>query len=733
MCWVIITQSVRLGGNDLLRVTTHNTRTLLYEHFGQLSPGVILITTRHKVVRVVLTLSPDRDVDREWDVGYNTKDLSAQFTRIDSAGSFVFPYYHKEMDFKGNGLDFNLLFEAKSDTKKLLINVADSDLNGGTVSFRFVEKYSSLNLFDANHTKPEFLLSKGQQIVVMIRGFRKYDTNPGNALRLDYEVVDSRCSQYKQRFLLDLTHFSQFINTGDIMRVLDDISRDSQPMAVIESQLLDTYWRHKYLYSTANRLRVSYESQHVVNTSGNYRFNDTAFHVELELNTKTKTLLPIVYTFEATSGYQLVVDLDDIHRLPGNGSQNLLAIYESTDRHSEQPIIELQSQAYPPRTIASNTNQLKLVFNQWVDYKLTVRKVKANGCYARAGTSYTRYHNTTCEPKCSWLIPGRPNTSGTFILHFTHISLPNSTDRLTLRMVGRDVKAILEFTGPFHTTSIPDVILPSNETHVLYTEHECLNQSSPLTITSLYTVSMTYWERDVSNTELIFTNYYHSLEFQTYNHPMDYPYGMDYLWKVYSTYFGINYTLATFSDISLRYNHSLNIKSLINSNTFGYNSLPPDTIFSLPMIANLTASYKTTWDDQVTFGGFRAILYPLECGGNFNMTYDSRIQVTTPDTLTNVTRCVWIINTGTGYEDSVLKLKFADYWRKDYITIYDSNTMRNGRLLDVRKGTVRSTTNTIIIDYSVRACSFCYSLWPLTINVYRKGVLYVANITTGNT
>ncbi|CAG2109389.1 unnamed protein product, partial [Medioppia subpectinata] len=70
-------QAMTLNSRDLLRVTTRDGKSVLYEHYGHMEPGVILLPTGHKVVRVTLTLSSD-PWDRKWDVDYNTKDLTAQ-------------------------------------------------------------------------------------------------------------------------------------------------------------------------------------------------------------------------------------------------------------------------------------------------------------------------------------------------------------------------------------------------------------------------------------------------------------------------------------------------------------------------------------------------------------------------------------------------------------------------------------------------------------------------------
>ncbi|CAG2174216.1 unnamed protein product [Oppiella nova] len=257
------------------------------------------------------------------------------------------------------------------------------------------------------------------------------------------------------------------------MRVLDGISRDSQPMAVIETQLLDTYWRHKYLYSTANRLWISYESQRVVNTSqpkdnligvrsisqgGNYHFNETTSLMELKINTKSKPLLPIVYTFDADIGYQLVVDFKDSQIPPGNGS--LLKVYDNTDRTYGQPLIDLQSQTSPyiyAYAIATNTNQLKLEIYQWVDIKLTVRKFVANGCNATAGDRYTSYSvSGSCQPLCSWLIPGRLNTIGTRILHFSQLSMDMPNDYVELVRVRDNLTKLLVVQVRWQTYNFPD-------------------------------------------------------------------------------------------------------------------------------------------------------------------------------------------------------------------------------------------------------------------------------------
>ncbi|CAG2116507.1 unnamed protein product [Medioppia subpectinata] len=378
-------QAMTLNSRDLLRVTTRDGKSVLYEHYGQLEPGVILLPTGHKVVRVTLTLSSD-PWDRKWDVDYNTKDLRAQLTRIDSPGRYVFPYSHRDMKFPSTGLDFDLVFESRHTQLKLLMSMEPGGLKSGTIRFYKVEKYGMEQLFDGNTTRPEFLLSTGQQIVAMIRGYRCESSSSAN-IRFMYEVVDSQCSQYKQiteaengttillpnnqalqtlhqykcvniyehhdvsaRFELQLDQFKAFINSADIMTVSDGLSQQCPPLAVIERQLLDTYWRTKYLQSTANTITVTYESRRVVNTTRsdnnligietvyhgfNYRFPayEDTYNLRLNLNTTTHIQsTPVIYTFESDNEHQLVLELNASVILPGSSDQPLFIVYDNVDR-----------------------------------------------------------------------------------------------------------------------------------------------------------------------------------------------------------------------------------------------------------------------------------------------------------------------------------------------------------------------------------------------------------------
>ncbi|CAG2118277.1 unnamed protein product, partial [Medioppia subpectinata] len=469
--------------------------------------------------------------DRKWDVDYNTKDLTAQLTRIDSPGRYVFPYSHRDMKFPSTGLDFDLVFESKHAQSKLLMSMEPGDLNGGTIRFYKVEKYGTEQLFDGNTTRPEFLLSTGQQIVAMIRGYRRESTSSAN-IRYKYEVVDSQCSQYKQitetenvptvllpdnqamqtlhqykcvniyehhdvsaRFELQLDQFKAFINSADIMTVSDGLSQQCPPLAVIEQQLLDTYWRTKYLQSTANTITVTYESRRVVNTTPsddnligiqtvyhgfNYRFPAYVDTYNLRLNLNTTTHIqstPVIYTFETDNEHQLVLELNASVILPGSSDQPLFNVYDNVDRDvsDRHKLITLYSRLYGPAIIPSNTNQLKLVFHQRVDYQLIVRRVlRAGNCNTTADwhsiTGFNVNINTT--NLCHLLIPGRADRTNTsVILRSTYVKHGAPEDWIgiykSVMNLDEPNPPIIGMTNVGLMTNMPDVILAANETYTL--------------------------------------------------------------------------------------------------------------------------------------------------------------------------------------------------------------------------------------------------------------------------
>ncbi|CAG2111489.1 unnamed protein product, partial [Medioppia subpectinata] len=763
-------QAMTLNSRDLLRVTTRDGKSVLYEHYGQLEPGVILLPTGHKVVRVTLTLSSD-PWDRKWDVDYNTKDLKSQLTRIDSPGRYVFPYSHRDMKFPSTGLDFDLVFESRHAQSKLLMSMEPGDLNGGTIRFYKVEKYGMEQLFDSNTTRPEFLLSTGQQIVAMIRGYRRESTSSAN-IRFMYEVVDSQCSQYKQnnfditqtdnvptvllpdnqalqtlhqykcvniyehhdvsaRFELQLDRFKSFINSADIMTVSDGLSQQCPPLAVIERQLLDTYWRTKYLQSTANTITVTYESRRVVNTTlsddnligiqtvyhgGNYKFlsDELTYQLRIDMNTSTHLQSnPGIYTFETDNDHQLVLELNASVILPGSSNQPLFDVYNNVDREvsDHHKLIRLYSGSYGPSIIPSNTNQLKLVFHQRVDYQLVVRQVLREGnCNTTAA-----WHSITL------LMPGRPDRTNTsVILRLTQVNHATPDDWITLYKGSaykeQGYESSIGVINIGLMTSMPDVILAANETYTLQVwRSDNVYSVRPL----LVTLSVEYTDRDVRDKNMTFSD--HELTVSTQNHPGNYPVGSIFNWQMngeISTENGPNWTMAliTFSDIELAATHSLSLNNQLYNRNYEPDKMPADMVLPLPF--NITMDTRIIvppydpmlppYHGGISGRGIKARITPGNCGGAYTVRLGQQITIKPVTTGSQLDyRCVLTI-TAKSYPDQYpyatdrhLVINYVTYISEGtQMDVYDSETRRGDRKFspDRYDGRWQSTsTNTMVI------------------------------------
>ena len=177
-----------------------------------------------------------------------------------------------------------------------------------------------------------------------------------------------------------------------------------------------------------------------MNTTGN---NTTLF----EINDKTKPPTPLVFTLTAEPDKQIVINFDDKNILPGTPGQNFIEIYESINRNG-QPFIKMNSGEHPPDIMASNQNQMKIVFNQIVNMTAQLSTV-AKGCHSTytgtVGASFNPSGN--CTAVCSWLIPKKDNSNGTYVLQFSHLDLPQNTDQVMIEMLGTTTSSVLNFNG----------------------------------------------------------------------------------------------------------------------------------------------------------------------------------------------------------------------------------------------------------------------------------------------
>lgn len=121
--------------------------------------------------------------------------------------------------------------------------------------------------------------------------------------------------------------------------------------------------------------------------------------------------------------------MDEKNTLPGSGP--LFGVSDSTEQ-SGQSFIKLNSGEYPPDLIASNGNKLKVEVYQNIDLKVDV-KVVDKGCHSSViGNSGASYSPTGCQPLCSWLIPKRDNSNGTFIIQFSRLAPNSDSDEISM-------------------------------------------------------------------------------------------------------------------------------------------------------------------------------------------------------------------------------------------------------------------------------------------------------------
>lgn len=741
-----------IGNSDSLIITSNDDKTVLYTSDGPVLPGVILLNETN--VRIKLVINEERS-DRKWKVRYETNNDSTELQNIKSAGSYIFAYTNGSLELTTN---YNLILSTPLKSKNLLLNIEtlNAGLNGKVV-FSNVTKFSETEFNDTN--KPEFLLSSGQQISIEFKNFNTKNNSKG--IRLHYELVDSLCSKYipiteldkndmqnialpdgpsyqtqssfkclniiehnnpNAKLLLDLTNY-KFVNTGDLITVLDGNSFDSKPIALIDSHFFDIYWNQLYLYSTNNKMWILFESPQVferpnnISTSigirsqsqgGNFGFDSNTTQTQLVLNPKSTPQLKVVYTFEADSGYQIVLDFHN-KTLPGNGSELLMNIFDSNGRH-DLPFLDLYSNTFPPDIMASNTNQLKVEFNQIIDINISVVKVKT-GCHSTAIGRSTSYVLNGCSTLCSWLIPKRDKSSGTFILQFSHLNLPQKNDTIIIEELTQKI-SVLTLKGPLTTMRFPDLILDSNQTYVLYSNRDKCDNSS-LDGSQLLGVSLIYVDHDISTNSIDLTKDETKL-ITTSNYPNYYSVGSDHLWHVNGVVNSSDKAFITFTDLDLIQNHKLIMKYKENqtlefSNADQLSQLS-DYLVTLPLSLRLTSKSINSTQQPFSARGFTANITEINCGFDIKVEPNEANNLTIPQPLTGgpVSQCIWTVSTvnnksGINLLEFEFTTKGKDFDIKN-LQIYDWNTIREKKLLNFdyfKNKTLSSSTNSLIIVYNI--------------------------------
>ncbi|CAG2172838.1 unnamed protein product, partial [Oppiella nova] len=747
-----------LGVNDTLEILDEKTQNkTIWKGTGSQWPGVILLGgSKYSSVLVKLSTS-DEKISREWHVGYATTSPSVQLANIESTGRFAL-YYDPDADLVQ--IDLTVTLKTKYDSKMLLANVETFDMNGGTVTFDKVVKYSNTTF--KTGTKPDFLLSTDQQINAKIT-FSKVSKDKPKGFQLHYELVDALCSVYTQltdvdttsmvnvllpnttqwlqslssyrclnvfehktqevKLSLNLEKFS-FINSADMITVLDGISYDSRTLAVIEPQFVD-FWKRVNLVSSANKLWVLYNSPQVVNTTievtnqlgikaqsqgGDYIFQPNQNYTSLKLDDKLKTILPVIFTFETDSQNQLVIDFDEQNPLPGNHNESVIKIYESSGLASVfEPIIELKGGSFPPDFVPSNTNQMKVEFHDII-FKLdkpdNIMNVKKT-CHSTAKGVPSSYSPSGCEKMCLWLIPARINSNGTYVLKFSHMTLPAKDDTIKITQFGADKpKDILNLIGPIvDTNTFPDVILDANASYILYTKREKCDAKS-VDSSQLFAVSVVYMDSDlITNSWVLKKDANKTIE--SLNYPNYYSIGNNQIWNVSSADNKTTIAFITFNDLSLNTGHYLEFASSISKihlKDTDVLSQTADSLLSFPFLGrfNVTDHSKAPYTGR----GFNAALWPLSCGEYVKLDPKKGGSLKTPEKLDGILQCVWIVTAAKS--DKLNVIQFTKNVTKDIdekqLQIYDSNTIRDGKVVNMTlftNTTPSSSTDTLVIVYNV--------------------------------
>jgi hypothetical protein len=160
---------------------------------------------------------------------------------------------------------------------------------------------------------------------------------------------------------------------------------------------------------------------------------------------KTDKPLPVVFILGADEGFQAVIDFDAEKVLKGDPNKTLITIYDTFVTNKE-PIVRLQSNNYPPDIMTSNSNFMRIEFNQIVEFSAKVIQVK-EGCHSTVSDNSNSYSLSGCNALCSWLIPNRNSSDGTFILQFSHLYLPEETDSISIEKLGPQKSTVFSLKG----------------------------------------------------------------------------------------------------------------------------------------------------------------------------------------------------------------------------------------------------------------------------------------------
>jgi hypothetical protein len=168
--------------------------------------------------------------------------------------------------------------------------------------------------------------------------------------------------------------------------------------------------------------------------------------------------------------------------------------------------------------------------------------------------------------------------------------------------------------------------------------------------------------------------------------------------------------LLTFTDINLTPSHKLLIKSPNETETFDDTNVLSQTndyLITLPLFLNLS-SQSIGGKEPFSARGFSANLTSVECGDAFKIEPNKALNISTPNPLTGISKCIWTLtvpNDKTGLNLLEFNVNFGEGVDKNNngLKIYDSNSMRDNQIMNLTyfNSTKLSSTNSIIIVYSI--------------------------------
>jgi len=168
----------------------------------------------------------------------------------------------------------------------------------------------------------------------------------------------------------------------------------------------------------------------------------------LNLTKNPKNVSSVLFNIQVDEGFQAVIDFKDDEVLPGDVNKTFITIYE-TDMKNGKPLIKLESKNYPPSIMASNTNQMRIEFSQTDIFTANLYQIK-KGCHSSVSDISDSYSLNGCSSEqmlCSWLIPNRDTNTGTYILQFSHLNLPNKTDTIYIEKLGPQKSSVFKLNG----------------------------------------------------------------------------------------------------------------------------------------------------------------------------------------------------------------------------------------------------------------------------------------------